>query len=111
MLNMFRNFIKSRVGIIVVFVVLGIIAIAFAASDVTGMRSMSSGSSGKVVAKVGNREITDAELTEESDRFLKARRAEGQNVTTEQFLAGRGLEMMLDQLVDVASLQEFAQQS
>lgn len=110
MLHMFRSFIRSRVGLIVVFLFLGIIAIAFAVTSGTGMEKMSA-AKGNVVAKVGNREITDAELTEEIDRFLKARRAEGQNVTMEQFLGGRGLEMMLDQLVDVASLQEFAQQS
>src|SRR3982751_3336814 len=103
MLNMFRNFTKSRVGLIVVFLVLGVIALAFAAGDVTGL-SGSGGAKSKVPAKGGSRQITDAGVSAEIDRFLKARRAEGQNVTMEQFLGGRGLEMMLDQLIDVASL-------
>ncbi|MES2444302.1 MAG: SurA N-terminal domain-containing protein [Pseudomonadota bacterium] len=110
MLNMFRNFTKSRVGLIVVFMVLGVIALAFAAGDVTGLSS-AGGSRGKVVAKVGSREILDTELTDEIDRFIRQRRAERQDVTMDQFLQGRGLELIMDQLVDVASLEEFARAS
>lgn len=111
MLNMFRNFIKSRVGLIVVFLVLGIIAIAFAAGDVTGLRSMGSGPSGQVVAKVGNREVTDAQVTEEIDRWMKARRDQGQNVTMEQFLASPYFDQAVNQLIDIAAIEEFAKDS
>ncbi len=110
MLNMFRNFIKSRVGIIVVFLVLGFITLAFALTSGTGIEKMSS-IKGNVVARVGSHEILDSDVTEAIDRFLRARRNEGQNVTMEQFLAGRGLELMVDQLVDAASVQEFAKNS
>lgn len=110
MLSMFRNFTKSRVGLVVVFLVLGVIAIAFAAGDITGISSAGGGKS-KVLAKVGSREITDTEVNAEIERFLKARRSQGQSVTMEQFLAGRGFEMILDQQIDIASLEQFAQSS
>jgi len=110
MLNMFRNFTKSRVGMIVVFLVLGVIALAFAAGDVTGLRGSGAGAA-TVLAKVGSREITATELNDRIERFLRARRNEGQNVTMEEFLSRGGLEMTLDQLVDVAALEEFGRAS
>ncbi|MEI9928017.1 MAG: hypothetical protein WDN44_10435 [Sphingomonas sp.] len=54
MLSFFRRFSKSRFGLIAVFLVLGVIALAFAASDVTGLRSAAVGGSGNVVATVGS---------------------------------------------------------
>lgn len=108
MLSMFRSFTQSRVGLIVVFLVLGVIAIAFAAGDVTGMRSMMS-SKGNVIAKVGSREITDADLQAEIDRIIKQRREQGQNITLEQFLASPLFDQTVDRLVAFAAIQEFGQ--
>jgi peptidyl-prolyl cis-trans isomerase D len=110
MLSMFRNFTKSRVGMIVVFLVLGVIAIAFAVTSGTGVESMT-GAKGKVVAKVGDHEITETDLNEEIARVLKARRAQGQNISMEAFLAAGGLEGTLDRLVNVAAIEEFARVS
>lgn len=107
MLNMFRTFIRSRVGLIVVFLVLGVIAIAFAAGDVTGMRSMASGSA-NVIAKVGNHEITENELSEEIDRVLKEQRSQGQNITMEQFLASPMFDQVVERLINYATIEEFA---
>jgi peptidyl-prolyl cis-trans isomerase D len=53
MLNFFRNFTKSRYGMIAVFVFLGLIAIAFAAGDITGLRSNGASAGTDVLAKVG----------------------------------------------------------
>lgn len=110
MLSMFRNFTRSRVGLIVVFLVLGVIAIAFAAGDVTGMRSMIS-SKGNVVAKVGSREITDADVQTEIDRIIKQRREQGQNITIDQFLASPLFDQTVDRLIAFAAIQEFGQKS
>ena len=87
MLNFFRRFTKSRFGVIAMFVFLALIAIAFAAGDITGIRGQSGGLSGNVLAKVGDRKITDREVRERIDLFLRNAQREGQNVTMEQFLA------------------------
>lgn len=111
MLQFFRNFTKSRYGLIAVFVFLGLIALAFAASDVTGVRSSMGGSTGGVVAKVGSAQITDTEVKERIDRFIRSLNQQGQNVTIEQFLAQGGLELAIDEMINSAALVQFAKDS
>ena len=112
MLEFFRRFTKSRYGLIAVFIFLGVIALAFAAGDVSGIRAMGGASSGSdTVARVGSTKISAAEVRERVDRFLRSLQREGQNVTMEQFLAQGGLELALDEMINSAALVEFAQKS
>lgn len=110
MLKSFRNFTKSRVGLVVVFFVLAVIALAFAAGDITGI-SGNSGARSATLVKVGNASITDVEVRERIDRFLSSARREGQNITMEQFIAEGGLELAVDELVNAAAMVEFANAS
>lgn len=112
MLSFFRRFTKSRFGLIAVFVFLAVIALAFAAGDITGVRATGGGGAGgNVVAKVGDRKVTDREVRERIDLFLRNLRRDGQNVTMEQFLAQGGLELALDEMINSAAMVEFAQGS
>ncbi|MGK6357093.1 SurA N-terminal domain-containing protein [Sphingomonas sp. DT-207] len=111
MLSFFRSFTKSRYGLIVVFIFLAIIALAFAAGDITGIRTTGSGSGGSVLAKVGDTEITDAQVRDRIDRFIRNAQRDGQNVTMEQFLAQGGLDLALDEMINAAALSEFAKDS
>jgi peptidyl-prolyl cis-trans isomerase D len=111
MLNFFRRFTKSRFGLIAVFVFLAVIALAFAAGDITGVRATGGGDGGKVVAKVGSRVITDREVRERIDLFLRNLQRDGQNVTMEQFLAQGGLELTLNEMIGSVAMVEFAQDS
>ena len=54
MLSFFRRIINSKAGVIVTFIVLGIIAIAFAAGDVSNIAGKAGGLTGSTVAKVGD---------------------------------------------------------
>ncbi|RYY23829.1 MAG: peptidylprolyl isomerase [Sphingomonadales bacterium] len=110
MLKAFRNFTKSRYGLIVVFIFLAVIALAFAAGDITGLQT-SGGASGQTVATVGKTKVTDTEVRDRIDRFLRNAQREGQTVTMEQFLAQGGLELTLDELINSAAMIEFAQKS
>jgi peptidyl-prolyl cis-trans isomerase D len=110
MLNFFRRFTKSRFGLIAVFVFLAVIALAFAAGDITGIRATGgSNGGGTVVAQVGDRKITDREVRERIDQFLRNLQRDGQNVTIEQFLAQGGLELAIDEIINGAAMVEFAQ--
>ncbi|ATY31628.1 peptidylprolyl isomerase [Sphingomonas psychrotolerans] len=111
MLSFFRRFTKSRFGLIAVFVFLAVIALAFAAGDITGVRATGGGSGGQVVAKVGDRKITDVEVRQRIDLFLRNLQRDGQNVTMEQFLAQGGLELALDEIINSAAMVEFAEGS
>ena len=46
MLSFFRRIINSKAGVVVTFIVLGVIAIAFAAGDVTNIAGMAGGPTG-----------------------------------------------------------------
>jgi peptidyl-prolyl cis-trans isomerase D len=111
MLNFFRRFTKSRFGLIAVFVFLAVIALAFAAGDITGVRATGGGDGGKVLAKVGSRTITDRQVRERIDLFLRNLQRDGQNVTMEQFLAQGGLELALNEMISSVAMVEFAQDS
>ena len=62
MLQFFRRFTKSRFGLIAVFLFLGVMALAFAVGDITGLRSTEGGTGGNVIAQVGNRKVTDTDV-------------------------------------------------
>ncbi|MEN3746301.1 SurA N-terminal domain-containing protein [Sphingomonas sp. HF-S3] len=106
MLGFFRSFAKSRGGLIVVFLLLGLIAVAFALGDVTGL-SNPAGPKGAVVATVGKQKITDTQVREVIDRFITQARRNGQNITMEQFLAQGGLDLAVNELIKSAALEEF----
>jgi len=111
MLSFFRNFTKSRYGLIAVFLFLGLIAIAFAAGDITGIRNGASGASNSTLATVGGQKIADTEVKDRIERFLRSLQQQGQNVTMEQFLAQGGLDIAIDEMVNQAALVEFARKS
>jgi peptidyl-prolyl cis-trans isomerase D len=53
MLSFFRRIINSKAGVVVTFIVLGVIALAFAAGDITGLAGNGPSLSGGSVATVG----------------------------------------------------------
>lgn len=111
MLDSFRNFTKSLFGKIVVFIVLGVIGLAFALTDVTGMRN---GSFGKatVLAKVGSYEVTDVEVTKRLQDLLRDLNARGQQpVTMELLLQRGGYEYVVSQIIMVNAIKEFGRDS
>ncbi len=111
MLKFFRQFTKSRYGLIAVFIFLGLIALAFAAGDVTGIRGNSGGIGGNVVAKVGSQKITDIEVRDRIERFIRNAQREGQNISMDQFLAQGGLDVAIDEMINSAALVAFGEKS
>jgi peptidyl-prolyl cis-trans isomerase D len=113
MLSFFRNFSKSRLGLIAVFFIFALIVLAFAAGDITGLSSQGAGAGGnnKVLVKIGKQTITDKDLRDRIDTLIRNYRREGQNITMEQVLAQGGVEEVLKQLENSAALVEFAKQN
>jgi peptidyl-prolyl cis-trans isomerase D len=107
---MFRTFIKSRIGLVVVFLVLGFITLAFALTSGTGIEKMVA-SKDNVIAKVGNREITDVDLTTEIQNFIRQQQARNQNITMDQFLASPYFDQTIDRMIAYAAVEEFAKNS
>ena len=111
MLSFFRNFTKSRYGLIAVFLFLGLIAIAFAAGDITGIRNSGGGATSSTLATVGGEKIKDTDVKDRIDRFIRNLQREGQSVTMAQFLAQGGLDVAIDEMINQAALVEFAKKS
>ena len=73
MIQLFRNFFKSKVGVIFTLVFLAVIAVAFASSDVANNSTFGGVSGGDRVAVVGNRRIDASELTASASNMLEQR--------------------------------------
>jgi len=107
MLNIFRSFMKSRVGTLLALVFLILIALAFAAADVTGSGTFGSVTGGDRVASVGERKISTADLSQAANNGLEQLKQGNPRLTMPAFVAGGGLTQALDQLIDRAAIAEF----
>ena len=71
MLSFIRRIIYSKVGVIVTFGILLVIAIAFAAGDVTGLASSSGGLFGNPIASVDGKSVSEADLRKRAQDELR----------------------------------------
>lgn len=110
MLTFFRRLINSRVGLIVTFIVLGLIALAFAAGDITGLQNTGGTSSG-TVATVGRASLTATELRSRLTSEVEAFRREQPTLDMAQFIAGGGFEGTLGRLINGLALHQFGEKS
>lgn len=108
MLQLFRSFFKSKLGIGVTLVFLGLIAFAFASADVANVGTFGGVAGGDRVAVVGDERIDAAELSMNATSALEQVRQENPTLTMEAFIAQGGLDEVLDQMVQRAALAEFA---
>ena len=110
MLSFFRRLIHSKVGLVITFGVLAVIALAFAAGDVTGLGNGGSGKlTGDNVADVGGRKIGAAELRERTQRELDGFRQQQPGLDMAQFVAQGGLDGTLERIINGVALQEFGE--
>jgi peptidyl-prolyl cis-trans isomerase D len=107
MLSFFRRIINSKAGIVVTFVVLGVIALAFAAGDVTGLRPSGGGLTGSNVATVGKGAVSVADFKSAVGNRLDAIRQQQPSVTIAEFAAQGGLDATLDQAINGLALDQF----
>lgn len=108
MLSFFRGIINSKVGVIVTFVVLGVIALAFAAGDVTGLRTTGMGGlSGNNVATIGKQKLSVAELRSRAENELQAARQQQPTIDMAQFVASGGLDGTLERSITSMALEQF----
>ena len=73
MLQLFRSFFKSKVGIVVTLAFLALIALAFASMDVANTGTFGGVTGGDRVAVVGDRRIDTSELREMPATLWKRR--------------------------------------
>lgn len=109
MLAFFRRLVNSKVGLVITFVVLGLIALAFASGDVSSLRTegMASLGGGHDVVRVGGTKVTEAEFRERVQREMEAIRQQRPTLDMPQFLAAGGVESTLERLTSGLALDAF----
>lgn len=106
MLGFFRSFLKSRIGVAVALIFLGLIALAFASADVTGS-GFGGIAGGDRAAKVGSSRIGTAELAKALTNAFEQQRQKTPGLTMKQFLDGGGMDGVLNDLIDRLALAEW----
>jgi peptidyl-prolyl cis-trans isomerase D len=100
MLQVFRKFFHSSVGVFSALALIGLIAMAFAAGDVANMASSAGITGGDRVATVGSNAIGTAKVVARAQQALESVRAQTPGVTMKAFVAEGGLNQVLDQMID-----------
>ena len=109
MLAFFRRLTKSKVGLFIVFIFLGLIALAFAAGDVSNIRSqgLSAVGGGDNVVEVGDTAVTATEFTARVDQEMQVYRQQQPTLDMAQFVAGGGFEAALNRITSGLALEQF----
>lgn len=110
MISAFRKFFQSKIGLAITFLFIGLIALAFAASDMTGS-TFGGVAGGDRVAVVGDERIPNSELTLSSRTALRQIQQQNPTVSMETFIEEGLLEQVLDQLIDRYAIAAFAEES
>ncbi|NJR78349.1 peptidylprolyl isomerase [Sphingomonas corticis] len=108
MLSFVRRLINSKVGYVITFGILGVIALAFAAGDITGIAGAGGGVlGGDAVAVVDGKSIASADLRKRVQDELRVARQQQPDVTVEQLVNAGGVEGLLERMVTGAALENF----
>jgi peptidyl-prolyl cis-trans isomerase D len=109
MLEVFRSFMKSKVGVGICLGILALIALAFAAADVGGSNKFGGVAGGDRVATIGDRKISTAALSQNAASSLEQYKAENPKLSMKAFVAAGGLTQVLDQMIDRAAISVFGE--
>jgi peptidyl-prolyl cis-trans isomerase D len=99
MISFFRRFFQSKIGLPIVLAFLALMALAFAASDITGS-TFGGVANNDRIAVVGGEAIPVSDLTVASKTALDQVRARNQTLTMPEFVAEGGFDEVIRQLID-----------
>lgn len=99
MFSFFRRFFQSKIGLPIFLAFLALMALAFAASDITGS-TFGGVSNSDRIAVVGGEAIPVSDLTVASKTALDQVRAQNQTLTMPEFVAEGGFDEVIRQLID-----------
>ena len=108
MIQLFRNFFASKLGIVVTLAFLGVIALAFASMDVANTGSFGGVAGGDRVAVVGDERIDINDLSVNASNGFDRVRQENPTMTMQSFIANGGLQQTLDTMIDRTAIAELA---
>lgn len=106
MLAFFRRIVNSRIGVVVTFVVLVLIAIAFGLGDVTGSRGGGSVAQGSLASVAGGA-VTTSEVRDHVQTEFQAAQAQQPTLTLAQFVSANGVEGTVERTISGLALAAF----
>ncbi|GAA0336039.1 peptidyl-prolyl cis-trans isomerase [Sphingomonas oligophenolica] len=106
MLSFIRRIINSKAGLIVTFIVLGLVAVMFGLGDVSGLRN---GNLGKdSVASVGREDVPAADLRQRVQNAWQNARQQQPTLDMVQFVAAGGVDNTLEGIINTNALSQYA---
>ncbi|MEE4317231.1 MAG: SurA N-terminal domain-containing protein [Erythrobacter sp.] len=109
MLSFFRRFFQSKIGLPIFLGFLVLMALAFAAADITGS-TFGGVSGGDRVAVVGGEPIPSTELATAANTALDQLRQQNPTLAMPEFIEAGGLDEVMRQLVDRYAIGNYAEQ-
>jgi peptidyl-prolyl cis-trans isomerase D len=106
MLTFFRSFFQSKVGIALTLGLLALIAIAFAASDITGS-GFGGVAGGDRAATVGDQTIGTGAVSQAVSNAFEGARQQDPTLTMQRFIGAGGITQVLDSMIDRAAIFAF----
>lgn len=100
MLQIFRSFFNSKIGVGFTLGFLALIALAFASADVSSIAGFGGSSSGDTVATVGKERIGSRQVETSISNLLSRMRQNDPTATVASFLAKDGLNELLDYMIN-----------
>ena len=108
MISLFRNFFQSKIGLPIFIGFLVLVALAFAASDISGSATFGGLTGDDKVASVGGEPITSNEMNGAMNNALDRARQQNPTITMPQYVADDGLSRELELLMDRFAIGQFA---
>lgn len=106
MISFFRRFFSSKIGLPIVLAFLALIAVAFAASDLTNTNFTGISGTDRL-AVVGDETIPMTDLPVAANTALDQVRAQNPTLTMPEFIAEGGLDEVVRQLIDRYTVGEY----
>ena len=106
MISFFRRFFSSKIGLPLVLAFLALIAVAFAAGDLSNA-NFGAISGGDKMAVVGSRNIALSELPAAANAELRQARQQNPTLTMAEFVAQGGLDAIVEQLINRNTVGEY----
>lgn len=110
MIQFLRSMMKSKFGVGLALVFVGVIALAFAAGDVSNVRTGGGSSAGDRIAEVGKDTIYASQVSQAAATALENLKREDPRLTMKALIGQGGLERVLDTLIDRIALAGFGRE-
>lgn len=108
MLKIFRNLFKTKLGLALALVFLGLIALAFASADISSTGTFGGVTGGDRVAVVGDEKVGTSDLVQSANNALNQTRQQQPTLTMQRFVADGGLAQALESLINRFAIRGYA---